>query len=81
MAGNNYVIGRGKLYWDQFLTGTQTPTGQRYLGNTPALSMTSAYQNLDHYSSDFGLRVKDEYQHGKHRPDVRGHGAVVEPSR
>lgn len=57
---NNYVIGRGKLYFDQFITGTQTPTGERYLGNTPALSMNSAYQNLDHYSSDFGLRVKDD---------------------
>lgn len=57
---NNYVIGRGKLYFDQFVTGTQTPTGERYLGNTPALSMTSAYSNLDHYSSDEGLRVKDD---------------------
>ncbi len=57
---NNYVIGRGKLYFDQFLTGTQTKTGERYLGNTPALTMNSAYQNLDHYSSDEGLRVKDD---------------------
>jgi hypothetical protein len=57
---NNYVIGRGKLYFDQFLTGTQTPTGERYLGNTPALSLSSGYQNLDHYSSDEGLRVKDD---------------------
>lgn len=60
MASNNYVIGRGKLFWDQFLTGTQTPTGERYLGNTPALTITRAYTNLDHYSSDFGLRVKDD---------------------
>lgn len=57
---NNYVIGRGRLYFDQFITGTQTPTGERYLGNTPALSLNSAYQNLDHYSSDAGLRVKDD---------------------
>lgn len=57
---NNYVIGRGKLYFDQFVTGTQTKTGERYLGNTPALSINSAYQNLDHYSSDEGLRVKDD---------------------
>jgi hypothetical protein len=57
---NNYVIGRGKLYFDQFVTGTQTPTGERYLGNTPALTINSAYQNLDHYSSDEGLRVKDD---------------------
>ncbi len=57
---NNLVIGRGKLYFDQFLTGTETKTGERYLGNTPALSMSSAYQNLDHYDSDAGVRVKDD---------------------
>lgn len=57
---NNYVIGRGKLYFDQFVPGTQTRTGERYLGNTPALSLNSGYQNLDHYSSDEGLRVKDD---------------------
>lgn len=55
-----YVIGRGKTYFDQFLAGTQTKTGERYLGNTPALSMTSAYTNLDHYDADEGLRVKDD---------------------
>lgn len=57
---NKYVIGRGKLHWDQFISGTQTPTGERYIGNTPALTINSAYQNLDHYSSDEGLRVKDD---------------------
>jgi len=57
---NNYVVGRGKLYFDQFVTGTQTPTGERYLGNTPALTMSSTYQNLDHYSSDEGLRILDD---------------------
>lgn len=56
---NNYVIGRGKLYFDKF-DDSGAASGERYLGNTPALSMTSAYQNLDHYTSDEGQRIKDD---------------------
>lgn len=55
-----YVIGRGKLFFDQFLPETETKTGERYLGNTPALTMASAYTNLDHYDADQGVRVKDD---------------------
>lgn len=55
-----YVVGRGRVYFDRFETGTQTPTGERYLGNTPGLTTTSTYQNLDHYSSDEGTRLKDD---------------------
>lgn len=58
---NNYVLGRGKLYFDKFKDNVNMGlTGERYLGNTPSLNMTSAYQNLDHYSSDFGIREKDD---------------------
>lgn len=58
---NNYVLGRGKLYFDKFVDNVNMAlTGERYLGNTPALNMTSTYQNLDHYSSDFGIREKDD---------------------
>jgi hypothetical protein len=57
----NYTLGRGKLYFDKFAAvNTETPTGERYLGNTPAITMTTAYQNLDHYSSDEGVRVRDD---------------------
>lgn len=60
-GGNNYVLGRGKLYFDKFVDNINfVPTGERYLGNTPSLTMTSAYQNLDHFSSDFGIREKDD---------------------
>lgn len=57
---NNYVLGRGKVYFDKFLPGTTTNTGERYLGNTPSLAMNSAYQQLDHYSSEEGVRIKDD---------------------
>lgn len=60
-GGNNYVLGRGKLYFDKFVDNINfQPTGERYLGNTPSLTMTSAYQNLDHFSSDYGIREKDD---------------------
>jgi hypothetical protein len=60
MQTKNYVIGRGKLYFDKFLPDTETKTGERYLGNTPSISMSSAYQDLPHYSSDQGLREQDD---------------------
>lgn len=56
---NNYTLGRGKIYFDRFASGTKTKTGERYLGNTPSFSVGSAIQNLDHFSSDSGVRLKD----------------------
>ncbi len=57
---NNYTLGRGEMHFAQFLTGTQTPRGERYLGNTPELNFTAEQENLDHYNSDRGVRIKDE---------------------
>jgi hypothetical protein len=60
MRTPNYVVGRGKLYFDQFLPGTKTFSGnERYLGNSPELSMSQDEETLDHYSSDSGIKVKD----------------------
>jgi hypothetical protein len=56
---NNYVIGRGRLYFDRF-DASGASTGFRYLGNTPAISITKDSQTLDHYDSDSGLKVKDK---------------------
>ena len=55
----NYTIGRGRLYFDRFAPGTKNNTGQRYIGNTPELNMTSESESLDHYDSDNGVRQKD----------------------
>lgn len=57
---NNYVLGRGKLHFAQFKTGTTTPRGERYIGNTPELGFNAEQENLDHYNSDEGVRTKDE---------------------
>lgn len=56
----NYTFGRYRVYFDPFKPGTKTKTGQRYLGNTPELSMTSESENLDHFDADNGIRVKDD---------------------
>lgn len=57
---NNYTLGRGKVYFARFLTGTNTPDGFRYIGNTPEFSLTIESEELDHYSSDEGIREKDD---------------------
>lgn len=57
---NNYTLGRGEVYFDPFIPGTQTPSkSERYLGNTPEFNITFDSENLDHFSSDRGIREKD----------------------
>lgn len=58
--GKEYVIGKGRLFFNQFTPGTKVGTGELYLGNTPELSASSDSETLDHYDSDQGLNVKDE---------------------
>lgn len=55
----NYVIGRGRLFFDKFLDNTKTPTGERYFGNTPAFTLSTSVNTLDHYSSEQGTKEKD----------------------
>ena len=59
-TGKKYVIGKGRLFFDRFLAGTKTLTGERYLGNSPELTSTIAQDTLDHIDADEGLNVKDE---------------------
>lgn len=60
MAGNNYTLGRGEIYFAKFKPGTQIPGGERYLGNTPELNLTIESERLDHFNSDRGVREKDD---------------------
>ena len=60
MADNNYTLGRGKVFFSRFKTGTQTPEGFRYLGNTPEFNLNIEQDTLDHYNSDEGIREKDD---------------------
>lgn len=59
-AKQNQVIGRGKLYFDQFNPGTTVGVGELYLGNSPDFSTTKAQTKLDHFNSDEGLKIKDK---------------------
>lgn len=58
--GKDYVIGKGQLHFDAFAPGSKRGLGERYLGNTPELTMTRDQETLDHIDADEGLNVKDE---------------------
>lgn len=58
--GKQYVIGKGRLHFDRFTPGTKIGTGERYLGNSPELSMSRSEEKLDHIDADEGLNIKDE---------------------
>ena len=60
LDNKNYTLGRGKLYFARFLPGTQTPDGFVYFGNTPEFNLTIESEVLDHFSSDEGIREKDD---------------------
>lgn len=60
MATRNYTLGRGKVHFSRFKTGTQIPAGFYYIGNTPEFNLTIESETLDHFSSDEGIREKDD---------------------
>lgn len=60
MATKNYTLGRGKVHFSRFKTGTQVPAGFFYIGNTPEFNLTIESVTLDHFSSDEGIREKDD---------------------
>lgn len=56
---NLSTIGRGRLYFSRFTSGTDTATGELYLGNTPEFNLSLEPEKLEHFSSEEGLKVKD----------------------
>jgi hypothetical protein len=58
--GKEYIVGKGRLFFDKFPAGQVTGEGERYLGNTPELTTSADSETLDHFDSDEGLNVKDE---------------------
>lgn len=56
----NYVLGRGKVYFDPYATGTKDKTGERYFGNTTAFNLNVSSEKLEHFDSDQGVRTKDD---------------------
>lgn len=60
MSDPNYVVGRGKLYFEQFAPGTTQGLGELYLGNTPSLRIRTNTTTVDRYESIGGVKVKAE---------------------
>lgn len=59
MAERNYTLGRGKVFFSRFTSG-ETPGAFRYLGNTPELNLTIETEDLEHVSSEAGVREVDD---------------------
>ena len=56
----NYVLGRGMLYWDPWDSDTLAYLGERPLGNAPEVSINMNASFLDHFSSMSGFKAKDK---------------------
>jgi hypothetical protein len=50
----SYTLGKGEIYFEQ------AGTGERYIGNSTEFNITIESENLDHFDSDNGIRVKDD---------------------
>lgn len=53
-----YVVGRGKMYFAEILADG-SPDIYRFVGNCPEVTATVESENLEHYRSTEGLRIKD----------------------
>lgn len=65
LGGKKYTLGRGRVFFDRFpsnavVSALTRGDGERYLGNTPEFSTTSESEDLEHFDSDSGVRVKDD---------------------
>lgn len=58
-GSNLSTLGRGRLYFDRFAPGTENKTGELWLGNTPEFNLNLEPEKLEHFSSEEGLKVKD----------------------
>jgi len=59
MAKQNYTLGRGKVFVSRYVNGVASGAYD-YIGNTPEFSLNIESETLDHYSSDEGIREKDD---------------------
>lgn len=58
---DNTVLGRGKIYFSPFASNIdETEVGFAYFGNTPSFGLSAETQEIEHYSAEEGLRVKDQ---------------------
>lgn len=65
LGGKNYTLGKGRVFFDRFADGVSVTAntqgeGERYFGNTPEFSISSASESLQHFSSEGGIKTKDD---------------------
>lgn len=65
LGGKNYTLGKGRVFFDRFadgiiVTANTQGEGERYFGNTPEFSISSAAESLEHFSSEGGIKTKDD---------------------
>lgn len=60
MADNNYTLGRGEIYFARKDPTTGLLKGERYLGNTPEFNLSFESEDLEHFSSDRGIKELDK---------------------
>lgn len=53
----NPVLGKGRVYFEQFAAGTTQGAGELYLMQTTEFNYNSASETLDYYDADEGLNV------------------------
>ena len=58
-TSNEYQIPRGRLYWDPRNALDQL-TGEEEFGNCPSFNISIETEKLEHFSSQTGLREKDD---------------------
>lgn len=56
----NQVLGRGKLYFEQYAPGTLVGMGERYLGNTTSFNLKNSVATIDEFDSMDETREKIE---------------------
>lgn len=65
LGGKSYTLGRGRAFFDRYPANTPISAalageGERYIGNTPEFTTSSESEDLEHFDSDQGIRVKDD---------------------
>lgn len=57
---DNLVLGRGKVFFAPYPKNQVTGGIKGYFGNTPTMTLAQTNTQLDHYSSEGGLKIKDK---------------------
>lgn len=60
VTSTSLVLGRGKIYFAAFLSGSTQTEGERYVGNTPGFSIGRSVEEIQRFTSWNGQQVQLE---------------------